>query len=294
MVRGDRAANAADQAAALAVNALVALIPMLLLLVSIGGLVLQVDRVLAAALHALLWAVPPADVEAAFDAVLHATRLSGWLGAVSVLGFAWVGANFVGCLARSLNRVYGVPERHFVHQRAHDFLLVLVFAVLFLLVSLAATLPTFFVGGELNAVVRTWALASGQVQALSYALAYLAAVALFLFVYRVVPNAGQRLGDVWPGTLVAAALLIALLQIFPVYLRLVGGVARYGQFFGFVPLVVAWFVLLAHVVLFGGYVNSTYQLRCRRRGILGGFHLPGCTGPRRPQPDGRPPVTSPG
>jgi uncharacterized BrkB/YihY/UPF0761 family membrane protein len=44
---------------------------------------------------------------------------------------------------------------------------------------------------------------------------------------------------------------------------LLGGANRYGAAFGLLTLLVAWFYLLAHVLLFGTYVNATYQ-RYRR------------------------------
>lgn len=276
MLRGYQAANAGDLAAAVAFNALVAIIPVFLLLVSIGGLALQTDRLLVTFIHAIFWALPQEQTEEALTAVLAARRNSSWFGAFSLLGFAWVGANFVSCLARSMNRIYGVPNRRFVHQRGRDFLVVVVFAVLFLLASVAATLPSLFVGKQLDVFFNAWALASGRIQVLSYAVAVLAALALFLVVYRIVPNAGQKLRDVWPGILTAALLFVLLLQVFPIYLRAAGGLSRYGQFFGFIPLIVGWFYLLAHVLLFGTYVNATFRGHCRKGQGIAGHSVPGC------------------
>jgi uncharacterized BrkB/YihY/UPF0761 family membrane protein len=62
---------------------------------------------------------------------------------------------------------------------------------------------------------------------------------------------------------VAGGLFVALGQAFPLYLRLTGGVNRYGAAFGLLTLLLAWFAVLAHLLLFGCYVNVTYR---RRRG----------------------------
>ena len=276
MVRGYQEVSAGDLAAAVAFNALVAVIPIFLLLVSIGGLALQTERMLATFIQAIFWALPHEQTQDALTAVLTARRNSPWFAALSLVGFAWVGANFVSCLARCMNRVYGVRNRRFVHQRTRDFLVVMVFAVLFLLASLAATLPSFFVGNELGVFFNAWAFAQGRVQALSYGVSILAALALFLVVYRLVPNAGQKMRNVWPGILTAAVLFVLLLQVFPIYLRMMGNVNRYGQFFGFIPLIVGWFYLLAHVLLFGTYVNATFQRHCRKGWGLAGHSVPGC------------------
>jgi membrane protein len=265
LVGGYRAADAGDLATVIAFNGLVALVPTTLLLVSVAGLLLRQERVLTTANEASLWALPQRDAHDALDVFLTARQQSTRLGLVSLLGFVWIGGSFVGALARGMNRVYGVPNRHFVHQRLQGFGVVVVFAVLFLGAVLAATVPTLFVGHRLGAYFRTWPLAARTGQIVSYGLALLIATVLFLMLYRAVPNAGQRLGDVWPGALTAALLFVGLSQAFPLYLRLVGGVNRYGAVFGLLWLLVTWFYLLAHALLFGTYVNVTYRRRRGRR-----------------------------
>jgi membrane protein len=265
LVRAYRAADAGDLATVIAFNGLLALVPTTLLLVSVAGLLLRQERVLTTAREASLWALPQHDAHDALDVFLTARRQSARLGLVSLLGFVWIGGSFVGALARGMNGVYGVPNRRFVHQRLRAFAVVVVFAVLFLGAVLAATVPTLFVGQRLGAYFRTWPLAARNGQLVSYGLALLVAAVLFLVLYRVVPNAGQRLGDVWPGALTAALLFVGLSQAFPLYLRLVGGANRYGAVFGLLSLLVSWFYLLAHALLFGTYVNVTYRRRRGRR-----------------------------
>jgi membrane protein len=262
LVGGYRAADAGDLATVIAFNGLVALVPTTLLLVSVAGLLLRQDRVLTTASEATLWALPRSDARDALDVILAARRQSARLGLVSLIGFVWIGGSFVGALARGMNRIYGVPNRRFVHQRLRAFVVVVVFAVLFLGAVLAATVPTLFVGHRLGNYFRTWPLAARTGQLVSYGLALVVAAVLFLVLYRVVPNAGQRLGGVWPGALTAALLFVGLSQAFPLYLRLIGGANRYGAVFGLLSLLVSWFYLLAHTLLFGTYVNVTY---CRRR-----------------------------
>ena len=268
MVRGYRAANASDLAAAVAFNALVALVPTLLLVFAVAGLLLRDEDVLLEAIHAAVRLFTPQGAHQAIDAALTARRYGGWAGAASLIGFAWIGTGFVGCLARSMNRVYGAPDRSFGHQRARDFALILGFAGFFLPAVGAATAPTLFVGRRPNAFFETWGIASGRYQAAGYGVSLLAAVALFLVLYRVVPNAGQRVPDVWPGALAAAVLFVGLAQAFPLYFRVFGTVGGYGTAFGFVSLLVGWFYFFAHVLLFGAYVNATHQRR--RAGGKGG------------------------
>jgi uncharacterized BrkB/YihY/UPF0761 family membrane protein len=86
---------------------------------------------------------------------------------------------------------------------------------------------------------------------------------MFLTLYRIVPNAGQRVADVWPGTILAAVVFLAVTQVFPLYISLIGGGNRYGQILGFVSLLVLSLVILAHIILFCAYVNAAWQRRRR-------------------------------
>src|SRR6478672_12256273 len=58
MIRGYQQANAGDLAAALAFNALVALVPTMFLLISIAGLFLKVNQVLVVPMYASFWGLP--------------------------------------------------------------------------------------------------------------------------------------------------------------------------------------------------------------------------------------------
>lgn len=261
---GYQEANAGDAAAAIAYHALIALVPTFLLLVSVAGFFLQRADVLEAAIFTTVWALPFKEARDTLQALLEVRRNSGWFGLVSLVGFAWIGMGFVNGLTRGINRVYGVQGRHFLYERLRAFVIVVLFAVLFLIATLALALPSLFVGRDLGFYFQSWHLASREGQASSYVIGFLAAGLLFLVLYRILPNARQTLADVWPGTLVAAILFLALAQAFPIYLRYVTQTNRLAVVFGISTLVVLWFYLLAHVLLFGAYVNATYQ-RHRRR-----------------------------
>ena len=264
MVHGYRRANAGDLAAAVAFYALAALVPTFLLLVFVAGLFLQRDQVLITAMYTSSWGLPPTAGPDAFQAALSARDNSGWFGALSLLGFAWIGTAFVSCLARSMNRIYGTSNCGYLCEKQRGFFVVVVFATIFLVALISSTVPTLFVAQELPVYFQRWSLVSGVYQAVGYVLAAAASVVLFVVLYRVVPNAGQRVRDIWPGTLVAAVLFVAMAQVFPIYVRMFG-VTRYGAVFGLVTLLVAWFYVFAHVLLFGTFINATYQGRLSRR-----------------------------
>lgn len=266
MFRGYNQANAGDLAAAIAFNALVALVPTALLLVFLAGLFFRDERVLQTAILATLWALPSQAARDALEGVLLAKRNTGLFGILSVLGFAWIGVNFVASLGRGMNRIYGVPNRRYVHERLRGFVVIVLFSFLLALAAIAAVLPTLFVRGEVRLYFERWWLNSGWGQTISYGVAVAVATLLFLTIYRAVPNARQRFLDIWPGTLVAATLFIVLVQAFPIYLRFFVQRNLYGDALLLVSLFVTWFYLMAHVLLFGTFVNASWQHRRRCAG----------------------------
>lgn len=275
-IRGYREANAGHLAAIVAFNALIALVPTFLLAVALAGLILRDDAAFAATVRAVGGTVPAADARDALEAVLTARRYTGWFGLLSLAVFLWLGANLADALAHCLNRVHRVPNCDYVCTRRKAFAVVLGAAGLFLAAGVAASLPTL-------PVPAWWPAADFLARVVGYAVAFAVATALFLLIYRVLPNAGQRLGDVWPGALVAAGLFVALGQIFPLYLQLVGGANRYGAAFGLVWLMVTWLGAMAHVLLFGAYVNATYMRGRRARSSPANARLP-ATPSRRSRP----------
>ena len=259
MYRGFTGLGASDMAAAVAFNTLVALVPMLLLLVAISGLFLKNDTVLHQARLAIERIVPGATADEAFTAALTARSHTGWIGIISFLGLAWVGTGLISCLARSMNRIYGARSSGYINEKQRGFFVLIIFSFLFLVSSVAAILPTFFINRDLPEVFERWILATGQYQFVGYVIGFVTAVLLFFTLYRVIPNAGQRTLDVWPGTLMSAVLFMAVSQVFPLYIRLTGGGNRYGQILGFVSLLVISLLILAHTILFGAYVNASWQ-----------------------------------
>jgi membrane protein len=260
-VRGYNEAGASHLSAILAYNALVALVPTTLLLVSVAGLLLRRDQVMTFFVKSAYWALPGDDARQALEAALTARSQSGWFALASLVGFLWIGSGFAGALNHCFNAVYGVPDRDFIATRRRGLAVLTAFIALFTAVTVATTLPALFIQRDTGPYFSTWALAGAPGQIVSYTFATIAATLAFLLIYRITPNAAQRLRDVWPGSLVAGGLFVLLGQAFPLYLRLIGGVNRYGAAFGLLTLLLAWFGVLAHILLFGCYVNVSYRRR---------------------------------
>ncbi|HYJ12116.1 MAG TPA: YihY/virulence factor BrkB family protein, partial [Thermomicrobiales bacterium] len=194
---------------------------------------------------------------------ITARQNSGWLGVLSFITLAWVGTGFVSCLSRCMNRIYGARPTGYIAEKQRGFLVLLIFSLLFLIASLASVIPTFLASHDLPGDVDRWLVFSQQARLIGYVTGLSTALLMFLTLYRIVPNAGQRIADVWPGTVLSALVFLAVTQVFPLYINLIGGANRYGLILGFVSLLVLSLIILAHIILFGAYVNAAWQRRRR-------------------------------
>lgn len=268
MVDGFRQSQANDLAAAVAYYALLAIVPTLLALISIVGLVLRTGEGYRQAVSVVLWLVPAGLTSEGVQTLPQLRERSGALGLASLVGFLWIGSTFFAALGRAMNQVYRVPERSPLHQRIRGFLAIIAFSLLFTVSIIAAILPTAVLGIDEDALplgLERWPIFTGLYQIVSYVIALLVAIGLFAVIFRIMPNAGQVLEDVLPGALVIALAFVLLTQAFPVYLKVVSGWNVIGGAAGLLTLVLVWFYLLAHLLLFGAYINATWQRRRRRQ-----------------------------
>lgn len=260
MYRGYTRASAGDLAASIAYHAMIALVPMFFLLVGVAGLFLRNDAVMRQAVEVLQIVFPAGSgSREAFEAALEARRNSGLISLISLMGFAWVGTGLISSMARGMNRVYGVRNASYIVEKQRAFVVIFLFLFFFFVAVLASVLPTFLLFQELPELLDRLLLGNRSNRIVAYAVAFFSTLMLFFVIYRIVPNARQRSLDVLPGTFAASLLFVMLTQVFPIYMDMVGGVNRYGQLLGLISLIVAALYFLAHTILFGSYINATWQ-----------------------------------
>ncbi|MCA9833139.1 MAG: YihY/virulence factor BrkB family protein [Thermomicrobiales bacterium] len=257
--------SAGDLAAAIAYHILIAMVPIFFLLVGVTGLFLQSGTVLEQAERLIETVFPEGTGSVdAFEAALTTRQNSGIITAVSFLAFSWAGTGLISSMARGMNRIYNVRNATFITEKQRGFLVIMLFLLFFVLSVLASTLPTLLLLLDLPETLDALFLGTRGGQLIAYGTAFFFTILLFYTLLRIVPNARQTFLDVWPGTLVTSLMFFAMIQSFPFYIQLVGGVNRYGPLLGLITLLVAAFYFLAHVILFGAYINANWQRRRRR------------------------------
>lgn len=257
--------NAGDLAAAIAYHSLIAMVPIFFLLIGVAGLFLQNQAVMNQAERVIQTVFPPGSGAIdAFRAAADSRQNSGILTLASFVTFSWVGTGLISSMARAMNRIYNVRNSTFIEEKQRGFTVIMLFLLFFLLSVLSSVLPTILLLLDLPEVLDTVFLNTRFSRLMAYATAYIFAFAFFFVIFRIVPNARQKTLDVLPGAFVSATLFSVMVQAFPIYIGLVGGVNRYGPLLGLISLIVVALYFLAHTILFGSYINATWQRRRQR------------------------------
>ncbi len=249
-------------AAAISYYALFSIFPLLIFLVSILGIFLQNSGLQEDLVDAVLDLIPLTEDEGQSDvrdAIGGVAGISAPLSIVGLLGLAWSASALFGAIRTSLNIAWDIEtSRHFVKQKLLDLSMVGGVGIFFLL-SLGTT-----------ALLRTTQEVSSDIlgplssnTALFWRVLPLFLPAIFTFgafmvLYRFVPNVVHKLGDIWPGALVATIFFEILKNGFSFYLANFG---RYDVVYGSLGAVVIflfWTYLSSSVLLLGAEVASEY------------------------------------
>jgi membrane protein len=239
----------------LAYNFLMSLFPVLLVLLAavgftLGNLAPQVQAELQLRIEQLL----PGGAEV-FAAVTNQLSHSAKpLFVIGILTAAFTGSRLFIVLENCFGIIFRVRGRHFMQQNLMAFGMLVLYVVLVPVIALAsvisATILTTFTAHAHAATVTV----------LTYILSVLtwSASSLLLIggIYVAVPNRSMRLGEIWPGTVLASILLILYEALFPLYVSRVLHPDDYGSLAGFAIVILLFFYYLAFILLLGAEVNS--------------------------------------
>jgi YihY family inner membrane protein len=254
-------ANITGQAAMVAYNMLLAVIPVALLALFVAGQVLSsgaVQRSVITDLRELFPGTTASTLNSLLSEIKNSTTGTGVLALVASL---WLGTSFWGALDTSFSRIYGCPGRSWLRQKRFGIVMVGV-----VLVFMIATVAVPTVQSILQAGANDLPFDLARITNLVYFISLGISVALLFgclaLIYARVPNREIPWAAVWPGAL-GATVAIGIVDIaFPAYLSNISTIARFGTTVVFVLIVLGWFYLLALIILGGAVVNA---LRLRHR-----------------------------
>jgi membrane protein len=248
-------ANLTGMSAMLAYNMLLGVIPVALLGLFIAGQVLSSTAVQHSVLTDLQEVFPGA-AEDTLNSLLNEIRNSATsIGVLALIASLWLGSSFWGALDTAFSRIYGCPSRKWLEQKRFGLAMLIVVLVFMVATVIVPTLQSILDTGASH-LPFDLARVADVVYLISLGISFLLLLGCLLVIYVRVPNRPVPWRAAWPGAL-GAALAIAVVDIaFPAYLSNISTIARFGTTIVFVLIMLAWFYLLAIIILGGAVVNA--------------------------------------
>jgi YihY family inner membrane protein len=249
--------QAGNLAALISYYGFFSLFPLMLVLVTVLGMVLERNTELREAIQESALANFPVIGEEISTSV-KAIEGTGLTLAVGIVLALWAGLGVLKVMQTAMNAIWNVPYRH-----RPNFLKSLLRAVIMLVVLGVITIGSAIAGsvgaGNDNPLLSIlWVVVSLTLN-----------LALFLLAFRILTTADVSWRDVFPGALVAAIAWTALQALGGYFVRhqLDGATATYGTFATVIGLL-AWMYLGAQVTLLAAEANVVRKRRLWPRAIV--------------------------
>jgi membrane protein len=249
--------QAGNLAALISYYGFFSLFPLMLVLVTVLGMVLQANSELQARIQSSALANFPVIGEE-IDSNVRALGGSGVTVAIGVALALWAGIGVLRVMQTAMNTVWNVPFRHrpnFVKTLLRAAIMLVVLG----LVTIAAAGAGSVGSGNDNALLSLlWV-------AISLLLNFL----LFVLAFRILTSEDLSWGDVWLGAAIAAIAWTALQALggYIVRHQLEGATQTYGTFATVIGLL-AWIYIGAQVTLLAAEVNVVKKRRLWPRAIV--------------------------
>jgi membrane protein len=242
------------------------LFPLLLLLTTVLGFVLQGDVALQTRLVDSTLAELPI-IGSQLRQNVQSLKGSGIGLAIGILGTLYGTLGVAGAIQNAFNRVWAIPRNERpnpIKLRLRSLLLLLVLGIGVLLTTAISALTTN--GGAFGATVGDW------LKVAAIPLAALVNVAVFMLAFRVLTVRAVPTRHLWVGAIFAGLgwQIVQVLGTYYVASTLKGSSEAYGVF-GLVLGLMAWIYLLALVIVFAAQINVVSRRRLWPRALLAPF-----------------------
>jgi YihY family inner membrane protein len=265
-------ANITGQSAMVAYNMLLGIVPVALLALFLAGQILSSQAVQRSVLGDLRQ-IFPGTAEHTLNSLLNEIKGSTTsTGVLALVASLWLGSSFWGALDTAFSRIYQCRARPWLEQKRFG-LMMLGVVLVFMVASVAVpTVQSILRAGAAD-LPFDLARVNAFVYGLSLAIGLVSLFACLSVIYSTVPNRPIPWRAVWPGAFGATVAMSVIDLGFPTYLSNISTIARFGTTIVFVLILLAWFYLLALILLGGGVVNAL-RLEHRARGQAEGSPPP--------------------
>jgi len=244
--------DAAPRAARVAYYTLLSILPLSLGLIAIFGFLLPALN-LQEKLQSFIGNNLPGVADIVSEYILTNESLQGLVGVFSILIFLWGASSAFSSIGLAINRAWRIGRRrHFVIRKARELGMVLSTGILFLL-SLTASAVLSILRGVFEFPGATLLFLNIG----SRLAAFLLMLAVFLLIYKFIPNTKTYWRFIWQGALAAAILFEIARTLFVFYLE---HYANYQVYYGSIASIIillVWIYYSAFIMVLGA--EFTYQ-----------------------------------
>jgi membrane protein len=258
-------ARTPEAAAAMAFFGLFSLFPLLLVLVSMGGSMLNEPQAQDHVLEILMEAFP-FSVNIVKENIQRVLRMRGTGQVFGLIGLAWSSTAAFTVLTRNINQAWPNAYRHnFIKMRLMAFAMLAGVAVVVVVLLIANT--------AIRILPKNVAGITGLIISIRYFSQVIIWVLLFMaltWLYRWIPNTEVRWSESAIGALVASSGAVLATSIFSWYLVGRKGISNYNLVYGSLGAIVAlmfWIYLLSFIILFGAHLCSSIAYYTRIKGF---------------------------
>jgi membrane protein len=247
-------------AAGVAYYAFISLFPLVLGLLAIGGVVLGSAAGLQEELLVFIADYVPGSAELVSDNVDTVVRYSTPLGIASLVGLFWTASAVFGAITRAINRAWGIRrDRPFYRSKPRQMLMALSLGLLFLASMALSSVVNFLTNVRIDMLGWEVTGPSGLVNLGLRIVPWAITLAIFLTLYKFLPNCKTYWRYIWPGASVAALLFVLAQSLYLWYLK---NFAAYDEVYGPLTSVIGllfWAYLSALIMIIGAEISSEYE-----------------------------------
>ena len=253
-VEGSGKHDVAQRAAGVAYYAILSIFPLLLGLIAVFGFFLPSinlqDELLKFVGNNL-----PGATDILRQNITNIVQLRGAMSVLSIVILFWGASGMFSAISLAINRAWDIHQyRYFFIRKAGELGMVLGMGILFLL-SLGASAVISILRGVLK-------LPAGDLIVVSVSsrlVAFLLILAVFMLLYKLIPNTKTYWRYIWPGALLAAVLFEIARILFIFYLETF---ANYQLIFGSITSIIVllvWIYYSAFIMIMGAEFTFQYS-----------------------------------
>ena len=257
-IREMGADDATHMAAGVAYYAVLSLFPLAVGLISLLGMVLDADN-LEGEIVGFFQKFLPGSRELLEANINAAGNVRGFLGAVSFIGLFWSASLLFGAISRAVNRAWDIQrDRPFYIDKPRHIIMAVSVAPLFLMSFITTAALEVLGNVDFPLIGRIPFLDHDGINLMTRPLPFVFSLAIFLLIYKFIPNTRTYWRYIWPGALLAAVLFEISKSVFVFYLE---NFASFEQLYGSLASIIVllfWTYVSGLILIAGAEFSSEY------------------------------------